>query len=91
MHYLGEFANGEFHGQGRLERSIGNGVKILYEGGFYFGKRHGYGSLDDQNTIYRGAWKHGLKHGIGEVEFKAKNQKGYSGYWNEGEYVKEIT
>lgn len=91
MNYLGEFYKGEFHGQGRLERTIGNGVRIVYEGGFNQGKRHGYGSWDDSKTIYRGSWKNGVKNGLGEVIFKTNDSRGYSGYWAEGEFVKEIS
>jgi hypothetical protein len=32
----------------------------------------------------------GKKHGVGEMVFKKKGVAGYSGYWEDGEYVKEI-
>lgn len=88
--YNGEFSEGEFHGQGRLERTVGDGIKVIYEGGFQNGKRHGFGSLDDQKTLYKGGWKQGKKHGVGEIQFRKSDIDGYSGYWEDGEYVKEI-
>lgn len=88
--YNGEFKDGDFHGQGRLERIIGNGIKVIYEGAFQEGKRHGYGMLDDQDIIYKGGWKHGKKEGVGRIEFKKDEVQGYSGYWKNDEFVKEI-
>jgi hypothetical protein len=53
--YSGQFRNGRYHGQGRLEQ----GTNYVYEGGFQDGEFHGRGTLNDHGQIFAGNWAGG--------------------------------
>jgi len=56
--YIGEWANGTFHGCGKIYE---NG-KLVYSGGFHHGLRHGKGKFWEGKTcIGEGTWEHGEK------------------------------
>ena len=63
--YVGEFLNGEFHGQGMFTHK---GRK--YVGQYKNHKRHGQGTYTYANgDKYVGEWKKGKKHGQGIFTF----------------------
>lgn len=61
--YKGQWAYGEYHGEGILELSSGT-----YEGQFKRGKFDGYGEFKFPNgDVYVGAWKNNKQHGQGRI------------------------
>lgn len=61
--YAGEWANGNFHGHGKVYE---NG-KLVYSGNFHYGLRHGNGRIwEGKSLIEKGKWDHGRKVEIKE-------------------------
>ena len=80
--YIGEFYEGEFHGQG-IFRHEGR----EYVGQYKNHKRHGQGTYTYANgDKYVGEWKKGLRHGKGT--FTHANGKIEEGIWKKDKLVK---
>ena len=67
----------------------------IYEGEFFEGKRHGRGSLTDDNKHYEGMWENGLKEGDGKEKIKHFDDPHegirvtiYDGKWSKGKFIK---
>ncbi len=90
-HYRGEFREGKYHGNGRLEFLDAGEV---YKGDWMLGKRHGRGTLwDKENNVYIGAWRNDRRNGRGTQAYSVdgwredrntetwliKNTENYSG------------
>ena len=61
--------------------------KVIYEGGYYKGKRHGKGKMIYANKdIYEGDWVKGIRHGEGSYVFGATKAKG-RGKWVNNVFV----
>ena len=58
-----------------------------YEGEFFEGKKHGRGSLIDDNKVYEGMWESGLMEGDGKQTIKHLDDNRvtkYVGKWSKG-------
>ncbi|MCL2399875.1 MAG: hypothetical protein FWC91_09075, partial [Defluviitaleaceae bacterium] len=79
--YIGEFADGEFEGTGRL---FNNDI-LLYEGDFMAGRPHGRGTWFRSNGLirYRGEFHEGVPHGIGTL-YDENGRELYTGAMFEG-------
>ena len=78
--YVGEFKNGQFHGEGQLSWPKGD----LYIGHFNQGTIDSFGHFDFANNfIYEGMLKDGQFHGIGELTMA--NGDVYKGSFMDGE------
>lgn len=91
--YLGEWKNGQPHGQGTLTDSKGaqflgefdegrfSGLQRVW--GFKNGLPSGYGQYTfSDGTRYTGEWRNGLFHGLGTL--KLKDGAEYRGQWKAG-------
>ena len=69
--YVGNFANGEFDGYGRLEVPISFNAKEVYVGNFEQGLRSGRGThWNGEGNLYIGQWKNNKRNGQGSYFFK---------------------
>jgi hypothetical protein len=95
--YEGEFKDGDYHGQGTLnKKSSSEGKKewSKYEGEWKDGKEHGQGTFRSfGGDVYVGGFKEGKKHGQGtETELYGMYSIGEwngGGLWNGKVYVKK--
>jgi len=79
--YDGEYKDGKYHGEGRLNYSNGD----EYLGGWKDGKYHGRGRLNYSNgDEYLGGWKDGKYHGEGRLNYS--NGDEYDGEYKDGKY-----
>jgi hypothetical protein len=64
-YYEGEFFEGLYHGQGKLE-----GAEFVYEGGWNLGAKHGKGVIQYQAGLkYEGDWSNDLWEGRGICQY----------------------
>ena len=68
--YVGEFLEGEFHGQGRLEIPVSFVSEEIYTGEWNRGLREGRGKhWNGRGNLYIGQWNDNKRHGIGTYVF----------------------
>jgi len=80
-YYIGEWKDGQKHGQGTLTKSAGSQLEVSYQGEWKDNLMHGQGiyTYSDGRT-YEGQWMFGKRHGRGI--FMMGNGKKYVGeYW----------
>ena len=69
--YRGEFADGQYHGYGRLTYED---EKTVYKGNWQLGKKSGRGILwDNENNVYMGRWRNDRRNGQGSQFFSVKD------------------
>ena len=93
LEYEGEWSEGKYHGQGKLDTCDGYG-RYQYEGSFRNGDLHGKGKyvyLDGEYEDYRyeGDFENGHEHGWGRWYRPDGSPDGtleYEGEWSEGMY-----
>ena len=80
--YRGNFRDGKFHGQGRLEVPLSFTTRTVYNGNWVDGKRDGRGTYwnGDDRHLYIGQWKDDKRHGRGSYFFNLAE-------WRENQYT----
>ncbi|MFT6093313.1 MAG: hypothetical protein ACJA2Q_001209 [Pseudohongiellaceae bacterium] len=85
--YVGNFADSEFHGKGRLELPISFTSKSIYDGNWNMSVREGRGTYwNGTGDLYMGQWKGNKRNGLGSYFFnlgKWEENKN-SEYWLKG-------
>ena len=72
--YVGQFENGQYHGQGQYRHPSG----AIYTGGWNRGKRHGSGTYESvDGSSYVGEWENNVRNGEGM--YKGVNGASYVG------------
>jgi len=79
-HYRGEFRDGQYHGDGRLEYLD---LERVYKGDWLVGMRHGRGTLSERSVnwspvnriydVYISNWRNDRRHGQGTQAFNIEN------------------
>lgn len=67
----------KFHGEGTLTYNDGS----TFNGHFSYGKKDGFGVLNDKEGVYSGLWKNGKRDGYGTQQYKSGAL--YIGNWKE--------
>jgi len=82
--YSGDFADGEFHGYGRLELPVSFTEKAVYAGHWRQGERDGRGTFwNGKGNLYIGDWRNDLRHGQGSYFFNLPRweENQHTEYW----------
>jgi len=83
-HYIGNFRDGEFQGQGRLEVPISFLERAIYKGNWEQGIRSGRGTYwNGKGKLYIGQWVNNKRHGHGSYFFNLAewHENEHSEYW----------
>ena len=87
--YIGDFANGNFHGQGQFTFGTTNRTGDKYEGDFYKGEFHGNGTYFYANgDRFVGSFRFGKKNGRGVLY--THDGETIPGRWRNDKLVAEL-
>lgn len=82
--YRGNFKDGKYHGNGKLEEMLTVTTRAYYDGNWDMGIRSGRGTYwNGEGNLYIGQWRDDKRHGQGSYFFGVKDwtPNKYSEFW----------